>query len=148
MKLEEKLFKSFFYQFLIGVILSSLIIIFFILFTNSYIDKRTTQNIINLEIKYSKTNIKSANIILTSMLLKIQASLNEQILFYQRMADKIKNTDLIKLELNEDKFRCVYDYNEEFYNLNKDNLEYMGYWYINNEIKNLMILIIIKLRSR
>ena len=93
MKLEEKFFKSFFYPFLICSILSTLIVTTFLgLFTNTNYDKRTNSNIINLETKYSKINIKSVNTILTTILLKIQASLNEQILYYQRIAKKVINT--------------------------------------------------------
>ena len=134
MELEEKFFKSFFYPFLIGVIpSSSIVILFLFLFTNSKIDKITIQSIIDIEAKNSKIHLKSANVILTSMLLKIQSSLNEQILFYQRIAEKSKNIDLNKFKFQEDKLRCVYDFDQNFYNINKDYLEFMGYWYITNE---------------
>ena len=137
MKLEEKLLKSFFYPYLIGVILSSsILIIFLILLTNSHIDKRTTQSLIDLEIKHSKIHLNKVNLIVTSMLLKIQTSLNEQILFYQRMAGEIKDSNIDKIKFHEDKLRCVYDYDENFFNANKKYLEYMGSWYINNNIKN------------
>ena len=55
MKLEDKFIKTFFYQFLICIILSSVIVtIFLALFTNNNIDKRTKEYIINLEKKYTK----------------------------------------------------------------------------------------------
>ena len=88
MKLENKFFNSFFYPFLIGVFLSTLIVTIFLgIFTNSYYDYRTLGNIIDLEKKYSKMNIKSVNVILTTILQKNQASMNEQILLYQRIAN-------------------------------------------------------------
>ena len=136
MKLEDKIIKSFFYPFLVAIFLNSLIIILFLLlFSNSHVDKRTIQNIINLESKYYQVNIKSANTILTLILSKIQTSLNEQILLYQRIANKVKNISLDSLHLYDDLFKCVFDFDEEFYEKNKEYLEYMGYWYINDKTK-------------
>ena len=124
MKLEDKIIKSFFYPFLVAIFLNSLIIILFLLlFSNSHVDKRTIQNIINLESKYYQVNIKSANIILTLILSKIQTSLNEQILLYQRIANKVKNISLDSLHLYDDLFKCVFFFVEEFYEKNKEYLE-------------------------
>ena len=137
MKLENKFFNSFFYPFLIGVFLSTLIVTIFLgIFTNSYYDDRTIENIINLETKYSKMNIKSVNVILTSILQKNQASMNEQILLYQKIANITINTDLENLKLNEDKLKCVYDLTDEYLENNKDILDYLAYWYINDKIKS------------
>ena len=92
MKLEDKFFHSFFYPFLIGVLLSMIIVtIFLTIFTNKYFDKRTGRNIVDLEKKYAEININSVISLLTTTLLKIQASLNEQILFYQKLANKAEN---------------------------------------------------------
>ena len=135
MKLEDKIFKSFFYPFLVGILLNSLIIIIIlILFSNSNFDKRTIQNIINLEIKYSQVNVRIANTILSLILSKIQESLNEQILLYQKIANKVKYTDINRLHLHDDLFKCVFDFDQNFYENNK-NLEHIGYWYINYKIK-------------
>ena len=137
MKLEEKFFKSFFYPFLICSILSTLIVTTFLgLFTNTNYDKRTNSNIINLETKYSKINIKSVNTILTTILLKIQASLNEQILYYQRMAKKVINTEISELNLYDTLFKCVYELTSNFLKENIKNLDYMGYWYILDGARN------------
>ena len=137
MKLENKFFNSFFYPFLIGVILSSLIVTIFVLFfTNSFYDKRMTQKIIELESKYAKTNIKLANINVLTILLKVQASVNEQILFYQKMANKTKDKDIDELTYNDDKFKVVYDYTEDFLKKNEKNLTYMGFWYIDDSIEH------------
>ena len=93
--------------------------------------------------------IKSANVILTSMLVKIQATLNEQILFYQIMSNKIKNIDDINnLRIDQDKFRSVYDFDDDFYNKNKNILEYIGYWYINNSTKKFEDIDNIKTRKQ
>ena len=91
MKLEDKLFNSFFYPFLVSIFLCGLAVTGFIaICTNNHIDLKTYTNLINLEKKYgrwySKINIDSANVLITTTLLKLQASLNELILFYQNKA--------------------------------------------------------------
>ena len=135
MKLENKFFNSFFYPFLIGVFLSTLIVTIFLgIFTNSYYDDRTIENIINLETKYSKMNIKSVNVILTTILQKNQASMNEQILLYQRIANKTLNTDISNLTLNTDKLKCVYDLTEDYLKSNENILDYYAFWYIGDKI--------------
>ena len=89
MKLEDLFFKSFFLSFLIGVILSTLVItIFLVIFTNNNYDKRTSENIINLK-KYSKVNLNSVNVLLTTSFLKLQAGLNEQIISYIRISKQL-----------------------------------------------------------
>ena len=78
MKLSDQFFHSFFYTFLVGVILSFLAIaLFSILFTNQYLDKQTGDNIIDLEKKFAKINLNSMNIIITSSITKIQQGINE-----------------------------------------------------------------------
>ena len=137
MKLEDKLYTSFFYPFLIGVFLSTLIVTIFLgIFTGSYNDKHSKEKIIELEIKYSQMNIKSVNVILTNILLKNQASINELILSYQNNANKIINKDINELKLNEDKFKCVYDLTEEYLKKNEKELELWAYWYLDKETKS------------
>ena len=81
MKLEDKFIKAFLYQFLICIILSSVIVtIFLALFTNNNIDKRTKEYIINLEKKYTKKIIEQINIFISTKFLLFQASLNEMII--------------------------------------------------------------------
>ena len=134
MKLENKFFNSFFYPFLIGVFLSTLIVTIFLgIFTNSYYDYRTLGNIIDLEKKYSKMNIKSVNVILTTILQKNQASMNEQILLYQRIANKTLNTDISNLTLNTDKLKCVYDLTKDYLESNKEILDYVAFWYLGDK---------------
>lgn len=135
MELEQKLFKSFFYPFLIGVILSTLIVSLLLgLYTNSYYDKRAAQIAINAEINYTKMQINSANVILSSMLLKIQAAINEQILFYEKIANQIKDIeDISNLTLYDDSFKSVYDLTDEYCEAHSEKLDLMGYWYIAND---------------
>ena len=73
--------------------------------------------------KKSKITIKAASIILTTAFQKIQASLNEQILAYQKTAnDLLKlnknlelNTTFIKSILNIDLFYCFLEPEDEDY---------------------------------
>ena len=137
MKLDTIFFNSFFYPFLIAVILSSLIVTTFVfLFTNSFYDKRMTQKLIELESQYAKSKIKLANIKVSSILLKVQASANEQILFYQKMANKTKDKDIDEVIYHDKNFKVVYDYNEDFLKKNEENLTYMGFWYIDDSIEH------------
>ena len=137
MKLENKFFNSFFYPFLIGIFLSTLIVTIFLgIFTNSYYDKRTIENILNLEEKFSKINIKSVNVILTTILQKNQASMNEQILLYQRIANKTININIEDLIFNEDNLKCVFDLTDEYLEENKEILDYLSFWFIDDKIRN------------
>jgi len=132
MKLEDKFFNSFFYPFLIGVLLSMIIVtVFLSVFTNNYLDRRTGKNIVDLEKKYANININSINALLTTTLLKVQASLNEQILFYQKLAKKINN--VYNSNIN-GYLKCLLDIDDEFINNNLNNLKYLGFWFINNTI--------------
>ena len=130
MKLEDKFFNSFFYPFLIGVLLSMITItIFLAIFTNNYFDKKTGQKIVDLEKKFAKVNINSVNALLTTTLLKVQASLNEQILFYQKLANKIGNN---AYDINPF-LKCGVNIDENVDDETKKNMKYMGFWYIDND---------------
>ena len=141
MKLEDKFCNSFFYPFLISIILSTLVVTLFIgLFTDNFYDKRTYNNIINMEKEYSKIYINSAGAILKTSIEKIHSSLNEHILYYQRMANKIlelnNSNDLnfseyLKCAQNIDYLFCYYNTEETFDKaiwtldgkVNEDNLD-------------------------
>ena len=65
------------------------------------------------------------------------------------MSNKIKNIDDINnLRINQDKFRIMYDFDNDFYNNNKNILEYIGYWYINNNTKKFEDIDNIKMRKQ
>ena len=90
MKLSDQFFHSFFYTFLFGVIVSFLAIaIFSVVFTNQYIDKQTGDNILDIEKKFAKVNLNSMNIVITSLITKIQQSINELISSYQKTANRV-----------------------------------------------------------
>ena len=133
MKLEDRFFQSFFYPFLAGVLLSMIIVTIFLgIFTNDFFDKRTGKNIVDLEKKYASMNINSINSILTTTLLKIQASLNEQILFYQKLANRTSDINSYKIN----KFlKCLLDVDEEYLENNKNDLKYTGFWFRDNNTR-------------
>ena len=129
MKLEHKFFNAFFYPFLIGVVLSMLTVtIFLSIFTNKYLDKKTGDYTLNLEKNLAKININSVNILLTTTLLKVQASLHEQILFYLKLANKIENINLENYKLN-DYLKCVLDVDDNFNATYNKKIKYIGYWF-------------------
>ena len=137
MKLEDQFFQSFFYPFFISIILCTLVVTLFLgLFINNNHDKRTFQNIINSEKKYSLLALKSANILLTTTIEKIQASLNEQILSYQMEGNKLLqlneipelNNTFLKCALTLDLFHCFTNieetYNTAIWLLDNETTEY------------------------
>ena len=90
MKMEYIFFKYFFFSFLIGIFISLLIVILILgFFTNNFCDKKSMQAMINLEKKYAETELKSANIRVTTLLSKYQANFNESIIFYQKIANDL-----------------------------------------------------------
>ena len=105
MKFEYQFFHSFFYPFIAGVILSAaMVLLSSIIFTNNYIDKGTGDNLIDLEKKYSKVNLYSVNIIISTQLLKIQAGLNEMINYYRNLATAIKQNISLVYKIDDKDF--------------------------------------------
>ena len=136
MKLGDKLFHSFFYPFFIGVILNMFIIILFsIIFTNNYIDKRTSQNLLQSEKNLAELNLKAIQTSLTSYLLKIQASINEIIISYQKNAKNILLNPNLYQNLDDKFLKCALDLNDTEIEGHLDDLSYMGYWFIERGIK-------------
>ena len=89
MKLEDKFFNAFFYPFLIGIILSIIIVgVILAIYSNNYLDKKSAQDIYELEKKYATININSINILLSNFLIKVQIGLQEQLTFYQKLLQK------------------------------------------------------------
>jgi len=107
MKLEDKFFKSFFFLFFAGIFINTLVVVVFLgVFTNNFFNKRVINDIINIKKKYSKTNINSVNVLLATTIQKVQAGLNENILMYQRLSNKLleKNETL---ELKDSNMKCA-----------------------------------------
>ena len=99
--------------------MSTLVVTIFLgIFTNNYYDRKTEENIMNLEYKYSNIHLKSVNVILSTALLKIQASLNEQILLYQRISKKVlNNLNNISFHFDSDNLKSAVEcLNETFLN--------------------------------
>ena len=140
MKLEDKFFNSFFYPFLVGVLLSMIIItVFLSIYTNKYIDKKTGQSVVDLEKKFANININSINALLATTLFKVQASLNEQILFYQKLARKKGNHSSEETTHDHDDkitdyLKCLLDIDDQFIEDKKNETKFMGFWFINNTV--------------
>ena len=136
MKLEDKLFNSFFYPFLVSIFLCGLAVTGFIaICTNNHIDLKTYTNLINLEKKYSKINIDSANALITTTLLKLQASLNELILFYQNIANKILLSEK-NYTFKSNYIKCILNLPDDYCNMDENKLNHMGIWLIDEIIND------------
>ena len=128
MKLEDKFFNSFFYPFLVGVLLSMVTVTTFLsIFASNYLDKRTGKNIVDLEKKFAKININSVNSLLSTTLLKVQASINEQLLFYLKLANKVGNIN--NYEINQYLVNAI-----KAETITKEQMEYSAFWFIDNDI--------------
>ena len=152
MKLEDKFFNSFFYQFLLCVFLSGFVLIGFIVTcTNNNIDKIVYTNIINLEKKYSKININSANVLISTTLLKYQSSLNELIYSYQNISYKILSSKR-NYTFRSNILKCILNLPFDYCNMNKQKLNHIGIWLLdeiiddntinddnNNDVKNQLV---------
>ena len=133
MKLENKFFQNFFFPFLSGVILSTLIVLILLgLFTNNYYDKSTSQNIINFRKKYSKIIINSANILITNKFLKFQIGLNEIVIYYQRMANKLLISNK-NYTLNNAYLKSAFNLADDFCHNMPEGTEHMAIWLIDKE---------------
>ena len=135
MELESKFFQSFFYPFLIGIILSMIsIILFSIIFTNNYIDKKTSLNLIELERNNAKVNLNTIKISLSTFLLKIQASINEIIISYQKAAKAILLNPNLSKNLDDKYLKCALDLNDTEISQDINKLNYMAYWFLDKGI--------------
>ena len=133
MKLEDIFFKKFFYPFLIGIFLSTLVItIFLAAFTNNNYCIRTRNNVINLEKKYSKLNINSVNTLITMSFQKIQASLNEQIILYQKISNELITSKKSPI-LNNTFLKSYISMDENYCINNEKESSYTAYWLLDNE---------------
>ena len=134
MKLEDKFFKSFFYPFLVSVILSTLVVTIILgIFTNDNYDKKTCHNIIKLEKQYAKININSANVLLSTTILKFQASLNEIITFYQKIANDLLR-DNNSHQLKKEYLKNVLNMDINYCKDNENITTYMADWVLDNNI--------------
>ena len=142
MKLEDHLYQSFFYPFIVAIALSAaMVIVSSIIFTNNYFDKGTANNIVELEKNLVKINMNSISVIINSNLMKVQAGLNEVIKAYNIFAKEIiENPEKIRdlNNINDLFFKSVvdsyHDYSIVTDNLNKS--EMTALW-LNDNITNL-----------
>ena len=133
MELESKFFRAFFFPFLSSIILSTLVVIIFLLiFSVNKYDKIIGKKIIDLEKKYSKNVINSANIIITNKLLKFQTHLNEQILHYQKIANKLLESEEIP-ELDNYFLKCLLTLDPDICYYGKELISRMAFWLLDDE---------------
>ena len=132
MKLEDKFFKAFFYPFLIGIILSILIISSLLFYySNGFLDKKTAKNIYYIEKKYATVNINSINILLSNTLLKVQVGLQEQITFYQNIASNLTDENKENNTINDYIFNVKYLIDNHMEK--SENVEYLSLWFLDNK---------------
>ena len=132
MKLEDKFFKACFYPFLIGIIMSIIIVSFLLFYySNGFLDKKTASNIYNIEKKYATVNINSINILLSNLLLKVQVGLQEQITFYQNIASNITDENKENNTINDYVFNVKYLLDNHMENSEK--VEYLSLWFLDNK---------------
>ena len=134
MKLENQFFHSFFYPFLIGIVLSAAtIIVCSRIFTDNYIERITDNNILELGKDYSKINIDSINVLISSILLKVQINLNELINYYQDIANKVKSKNpYLNRYIDDNYLISDLDLNETF-DENNEKTYYMAFWHLDLE---------------
>ena len=127
MKLENKFFNAFFYPFLVGVIISTFIIsIILSKFSKGYLDKRSAQNVYELEKKYATININSIYTVISNAFLKVQVGLQEQISFYKNIASKI--TDRSKSKIGKDVYNII-----NITDLKGSRIYYSSLWFVDRE---------------
>ena len=133
-KFENQLFNFFFYQFLIGIILSAIIItICSWYFTNEYIDKKTGDNLVDFGKKYLKMSINSVNDLVITNILKIQICLNELINYYIKIATQLNSyNSTLNRVINEDYLKCALDLNES-YNEHNEETNYIAFWILDSK---------------
>ena len=133
MKLQNKFFKSFFYSFFISIISCIFAVITLLgLFTNNYYDKKAYNFIRNLEKNYSKININSVNIILTSTIERVQAGLKKHILHYQKVAKQLLEKTEIP-EVNDAYMKCALSFGGLKCFDDEEEIEKYGVWSLDEE---------------
>ena len=134
LELKNQFFYYLFPPFIIGILLSTIIIIgSLVFFTNGDYDKKTASHIRELGKQNSILKINSINTLISTNLLKSQLSFNELIISYQKLANILNtnNSDLLKV-INDDYLKCGLDLN---YTLNETNEQAnnMAYWLLDLE---------------
>ena len=132
MKLEDKFFRAFFYPFCFGI-LASIIIVITILsyYLNRYLDEATAEGVFELETKYSKNSIYSANLLLSDLLLKLKLSLDEQISYLKIAENAINLTEPREIK---DVYNVLQTPDNNV-NLSK-RMEYASLWFVDPQTMN------------
>jgi hypothetical protein len=124
MKLENKFYSAFFYPFLIGIVLSIIIVAIILShYSNDYLDKKSAEDIYTIEKKYATVNLNSINLLISNVLLKVQVGLHEQLTFYRNLAAK-----KTKISIGKNVYNALNVGNES---LNSEyNIDYTSIWFV------------------
>ena len=135
MKLEDKFFSTFFYPFFIGIFTSIIIVIVVLAYySKGFLDETTANDVKEVETKYARNNIYSANLLLSDLLIKIKLVVEEQLSYFQ-LAEKNLN---LSEPIENRKIKDVYSVFETPENNNelKDRLDYASLWFVDPNINN------------
>ena len=133
MKLENKFYSAFFYPFLIGIVLSIIIVAIILShYSNDYLDKKSAEDIYTIEKKYATVNLNSINLLISNVLLKVQVGLHEQLTFYRNLAAK-----KTKLLIGKNVFNALKVGNETFNS--EYNIDYASIWFVDKNTIDLTV---------
>ena len=135
MKLENKFLSAFFYPFLIGIILSIIVVAFIIYYySNGYLDKKTAEDIYSLEKKFATININSINVLLSNALLKVQVGLHEQLTFYENIASQITTENMrLQSSINSD-VKNVMEILDNPSSISSIREDYLSIWFVDRNL--------------
>ena len=143
MRLEDKFFNSFFYLFLVAIFFSLIIVMTtLIYFSQEFLDERTADEVIGIELGYAKKNINSMKILLSNLLLKLQVDIQQIIALYQNIAKSISNSSDF-MNLTDIDVYNPYELREKMKSKNETfmkRLSYASLWFIDNENVNISLL--------
>ena len=134
MKLEDKFFSTFFYPFFIGIFTSIIIVIVVLAYySKGFLDETTANDVKEVETKYARNNIYSANLLLSDLLIKIKLVVEEQLSYFQ-LAEKNLN---VSEPIENRKIKDVYSVFETPENNNelKERLDYASLWFVDPNIR-------------
>ena len=115
-----------------------------IYFSQEFLDERTADEVIGIELGYAKKNINSMEILLSNLLLKLQVDIQQIIALYQNIAKSISNSSDF-LNLTDIDVYNPYELREKMKSKNETfmkRLSYASLWFIDNENINIIYFFI------
>ena len=134
MKLEDKFFNAFFCPFFLGI-LSSIIIVIVVLayYSKGFLDETTANDVHEVETKYARNNIYSANLLISDLLIKIKLVIEEQLSYFQLAEKTLNLSEPFENRIIKDVYSAydTPDNNEDL----KKRIDYASLWFVNPNIK-------------